>query len=432
MIMTLKSEVQYQMYLDVLDIIKKNGFTTKVDKDGISTKTSNVYKNEKLCGKVLVVSTPPANRESSIYALSAHAGLVTAKEGARSTAENDRIKGEGAYVNFVEGEWTGADDCLFYFGHSREGDDCHEWVALVDKNFQKWREKSPLYFQIVGEMEKLKKKTASASEEYQAWEKEFKRLADSFSNISDYRDSKELSVECATFVAGKKEEVLKKLIKKFDKLNKSKGTTSKHFGEMIKAYTELSQKFTTIVPYLNAAEKISECEKRIEECEKEKTNAIYSESVAQMKELQSAERKMSSTPQELIKMISDYEDLLTRFSSIEKHEDSAAKVAYCAGEIGKFKAFWTNAAYKEASNELDELDQQPKTKKFFEYIRRARAYKNVAKKFESTVPHEDSAELKKMYKKIQVIQMENYKKNSADCFDSFRINFYCNFCYARK
>jgi hypothetical protein len=397
---TLKNEAQFQMYLDVLDILQKNNFSTKQEKDGLGRKISVVLKNEKICGKVFVVSTPTAKRESALYAVSAHAKLVAAKEEARSVAEKNRISGEGAFVNFKEGEWTGTDGCLYYFGHSGADEDSHEWVEIVDKNFQRWREKSPLYFSSLGEMEKFKKKKASSAEEFHALEKEFKRLADGFSGISDYRNSAELSAECAKFVAGEKEKILDRANKKFEKLNKSKGTTSKHFREMVNDYTELSQKFTMIVPFLDAAEKVVLCQKKIEEHKIEETKAIFSESVERMRELQKIERKMAHTPPELSKIIADYEELLTRFMSIEKHDGVAEKIAFCAGEIAKLKAYHTSATYKEALKEFEELEERPETEKLFEFIRRARRYKKISKKFHSTLPYDDSIAMEKKSRKL--------------------------------
>jgi hypothetical protein len=381
---TLKSEIQFQMWLDVLDISEKNGFIVKSEKDGISTKTSGVYKDEKICGRAMVVSTPPKNRESSIYAMSAHAGLIAAKEAARKNADS--------FENFAEGEWTGADDCLFYFGNG-------DFVSLVNKNFEKWREKSPLYFQLSGEADKLKKKNAVTAEDYHAWEKEFRRLSDSFSNISGYRDSRELSVECASFVAGKKEEILQKLLKKFDKMGKSKGTTSKYFGGMVEAYTKISQEFTAIVPHSCAAEYVTRCEELIGEYSKKETEAIYAESNARLKELQALEKKSSHAPQELMKLIADYEALHARFEKIKSHADATAKISFCAGEIGKLKAFWTTAAYNEAAEDFRELNDEPETQKFFELTRRARTYKRLAAKFGETAPYEDSTDLKKKCRK---------------------------------
>jgi len=387
-VMAVKNEAQYQMYLDVLDILQKNNFVTKTDKDSTGAKYSSVYKVDKLCGKVMVVATPPAGREGTIYGLSAHAGLVAAKDEARRLAEDS---------NFIEGEHSGTDDTLYYYGVSGAGEDYHDWVLLVDEKFEKWRETWPLYSQIAGEMEKVKKKKPASAEEFSAMEKEFKRMAKSLNNIAWYRDAAVLSAECAAFVATRKDEALQKALKKLEKLNKSKGTSSKHFREMASEYAALSLRFKMIVPFLDAAERAAECDKLVQKCEKEEENAIYAESVEKLNGLRN---KKTNTPEEIKKITADYEEILAQFVAIEKHHGAEVKIEFCKGEIVKYQAYWLAAVYKEAGKEMDELDDRPETETLGDYWHRTRKYKKITKKFKSTSTYDDSEDMAKKSKKL--------------------------------
>jgi hypothetical protein len=151
---------------------------------------------------------------------------------------------------------------------------------------------------------------------------------------------------------------------------------------------------------MDAAEKTEQCEKKIAENKAEEIKAIFAEASARMRELQSAELKMSHTPSEISRFISDYEELLTRFISIEKHDGVAEKIAFCAGEIAKLKAYHTSATYKAAMKEFDALDDDGETDKFFAQIRRARAFRKLAKKFRETSPYNDSVKMEKICTKL--------------------------------
>ncbi|MCL1862814.1 MAG: hypothetical protein FWF78_04530 [Defluviitaleaceae bacterium] len=386
--MALKNEKQYQMYLDVLDILQKNNLVAKADRDGVNVKTASVYKINQLCGKVMVVASPPVNREGTIYGFSAHAGLVAVRNEARRLAEDS---------NFIEGEHTGIDDTLYYYGISEAGEDYHDWVLLVDEKFEKWRETSPLYFQIASEIEKFKKKKPGSAEEFAALEKEFKRMSKSLNNIAWYRDSAVLSAECAAYIATKKDETMQKALKKLDKLNKTKGTSSKHFREMADEYAALSLKFKMIMPFLDAGEKADECDNFVQKCEKEEENAIYSESVEKLNILHS---KKSNTPEEIKKTIASYEEILALFMSIEKHSGAAVKIEFCKGEITKYQAYWVAAVYKDASRQMDELDDLPEAETLSDYLYRTRKYKKITAKFKSTITYDDSEEMAKKSKKL--------------------------------
>lgn len=395
--MALKSETQYQMYLDVLDILEKSGHTTKVEKDGNNTKYSYVYRNGKLCGEVWAVSAPPAKKESSLYSLSSHAKLVEAKERITKEADEHKLKGRGNMVNFVEGEWSDTEGCLWYYGHSEESETAHEWVAIVNEKYPAWREKSPLYLQSVGEMEKLKKRKTTTAEEFRAIEKEAERLAVCFENLADYRDSKDLAAECRKHVTGRKMEVLGEATIQLEKLEKSKGDSSKFYGEMVAGYTELTKKFAMITPFEDSAEKLERCQTRAEECKKEEIRAIYMESIIRLSELQLAERKLSetATSDQHAKMVADYEELLKRFESIKDYEDATTQAELCQKEISKFTASRTAACYKEAKKELDTLEERPETNKLTDYFHRTRKYRKIAKQFDSIESFDDAALLEK-------------------------------------
>ncbi|MCL1845287.1 MAG: hypothetical protein FWF77_05235 [Defluviitaleaceae bacterium] len=369
----LKNETQYQMYLDVVDILQKHSFDVKSEKDGVSTKISAVYKG-KLCGKIMVAATPPKNRESQMYAMSAHAKLAAAKE--------DAQKLDG----FREGEWKGIEDCLFYYGHLPE----NSWVEIVDKNFQKWREKSPLYLSNIEEVEKLKKKKPVGVEEFATLERELNRLADSFETIEFYRNAEKLADECSSFVPNMKDEILQKATLKLEKLGRKKGMGSKHFREMAEEYAEVSQTIAMIIPFEGAEEKLRECEELVAHSEREKTAAIYAESVEALISLEKNSRGHSHASVELKKIIADYEDLLARFMSVEQYKDASEKAVHIRGEIAKFQVHRTAALYKEATRDLDALETRPESDKFFEQFYRARHYGKLAKRFEATASYDDS------------------------------------------
>ncbi|MCL2357600.1 MAG: hypothetical protein FWC70_10720 [Defluviitaleaceae bacterium] len=371
----LKNETQYQMYLDVVDICQKNSFAVESEKDGVSTKRSVVYHGGRACGKITVVATPPKNRDSSMYSMSAHAKLVAAKEEAQ------------AMEDYLEGEWQGSDGSLLYYGHSPE----NSWVTLVDKNFQKWREKSPLYLSNIDESEALKKKKPASVEEFASLEKEFKRLAESFESITFYRNAESLAVECAGVIPKMKGELLQKANAQFEKLGAKSGSTSKHYREIRDEYAALSKKVAILIPFEGAEERLTECEEMFEKSEQSRVKAVYAESVEQLTSLQML--KHTESPDELKKLISDYETLLGQFMSIEQYGDSGEKVLACRDEIAKYQTSRNAVLYKNAKNDYEDLEGRPMVEKFFEYVYRMRQYGKLAKRFKETSPHDESDRL---------------------------------------
>ncbi|MCL1877429.1 MAG: hypothetical protein FWF80_01085, partial [Defluviitaleaceae bacterium] len=244
-----------------------------------------------------------------------------------------------------------------------------------------------------------KKKKPASAEDFAALERELNRLADSFETIAFYRDSEKLADECAAFVPNMKDEILQKAGLKIEKLSRKKGTTSKHFREMAEEYSEISQKIAMLVPFEGAEEKLAECRELVELCEREKVAAIYSESVEALIALQAASRGHSYAPAELAKIIADYEDLLSRFMSIEQYKDAGERATFCRGEIAKFQVHRTAALYKEAVRDLDALEERPASDKFFEQFYRARHYGKLTKRFRAVEPLDDSEKLAEKCKK---------------------------------
>lgn len=321
--MALKNEEQFQMYLDVLDIAQKNGFDAKTEKDGMSTKITAVYKNDTLCGKVMVVSAPPSNRESSVYALSAHAKLVTAKETTRSEADKDKLAGGGAYANFAEGTRTDENGALWYYGFSKTGESYHEWVEIVDKKFPAWREKSPVYLKAAEEMEKLKKKNPKTFEEFTNLEDNFARLAVEFTKISGYRDSPELAGECKKFVTDKKEKIYQKTSKALEKLKKKSRDvppTADELAKKIAAYEEITEIFSSIKTFDDSAEKIAFCKSEISKFRTYHTVAAYKEAAADLKTLE--ERENAEKFFESVHRARRYKKLAKKFGAVIPFEDS--------------------------------------------------------------------------------------------------------------
>jgi len=301
---TLKNEIQYQMYLDVLDILQKKGFETKIEKNSANTKSSAVFVNGKSSGKVIAVAKPPtSNRESSLYAISSHAKLVVARDAARAKNEN-----------FVEGEHKDSCDCLYYYGS-------REWVSVVDKNFSKWRETSPLYLQIVSDAEKLKKKKPTTAEDFSALEKEFSRLATSLSGIPDYRDASELSEEYTQYVHELKADAFEKASKKLAKLKKSKGAGSKYFRETARAYEEILAIFRAIETFEGAAAQISFCNGEAEKYKAYHSATAYKEAAREFEILN--ERAETEKFFDFIYRARNYRKISKKFKSIIPYDDSA-------------------------------------------------------------------------------------------------------------
>ncbi|MCL2577031.1 MAG: hypothetical protein FWE27_03140 [Defluviitaleaceae bacterium] len=312
--MALKNETAYQMYLDVLDILGKNKYKTKTEKDGMSTKISVVLKDVKPCGKVFVVSAPPENRESSMYALSAHAKLIVQKETIRSEMKDK---------NFAEGIRSDDDGCLWYFGHTH-----NEWVALVDKNFAKWREKSPLYLETIAESEKLKKKKPATFEEFAELESEFNKLAATFTSISFYRDSPELAGECKKYVIDLKEKLYQKTSKALDKLKKADiPVTSTELAKIISSYENLLEKFSAIKDFDDSAEKISFCKSEISKLAGEREAASYKEATTELSALE--ERPETEKFFDYVHRARRYKKIARKFKSIQPYGNSKELAKKC-------------------------------------------------------------------------------------------------------
>jgi hypothetical protein len=302
--MALKKEIQYQMYLDILDILQKKGFETKTEKDGANTKSSTVFVNGKPSGKVMAVAKPPtSNRESSLYVISAHAKLVVARDAARAKNEN-----------FIEGEHRDSCDCLYYYGS-------REWISVVDKIFLKWRETSPSYLQIVAEIEKLKKKKPTTSEDFAALEKEFSRMAASLSEISEYRDSAELSDECAQYVTDLKADAFEKATKKLAKLKKSKGSGSKYFRETARAYEEILAVFSAIETFEGATAQIAFCKGEAEKYKAYHSATAYKEAAREFETLE--DRPETEKFFDFVYRARNYKKISQKFKSIIPYDDSA-------------------------------------------------------------------------------------------------------------
>lgn len=314
--MALKNEPQFQMYLDVLDIVEKNGYTVKTEKDSGSMKVSAVFRNSKPCGRVLVSSLPPENRESTGYANSAHAKLAEEKESVRAEAP------EG----LVEGVQTDSDGCLWYYGFTLP-----QWVELVDDEFERWLKASPMYQKAVAEAEKLKKQKPETGEEFALLEADFKQIAAEFTAISFYRDSPEMAGDCLRHVTELKEKIYQKAAKMLKKLDKD---------------------------------------------------------------------AHAATSGELAKLIAAYDEVLKKFRAIKDFDDSAEKMAFCVSQIAKFEAFWAATAYKEALRDVTALESREETGKFFNNLSRWRKYRKLAKKFNSTIPYDESAERAKKCRQL--------------------------------
>ncbi|MCL2223813.1 MAG: hypothetical protein FWB96_08160 [Defluviitaleaceae bacterium] len=319
--MALKNEAGYQLYLDVLDILEKNNYSLKTEKDGISTKISAVFKNNAACGKVFVVSAPPQKRDTSMYAMSAHAKLVLQK---------DAVRG-GNYENLTEGAAADNDGCLWYFGHDETA-----WVSLVDTKLPEWREKSPLYLETVAATEKLKKKKPETADEFAQLQGEFEALAVKFTSISSYRNAPELAGECRTYVTGLKEKLYQKTTKSLDKLKKT--SPSENSGELVKtiaAYENLLDTFTAIRDFDDVIDKISFCNSEIAKLSAYHEAAAYKEAATELSDLE--ERPETEKFFDQLHRARKYNKISKKFKSIIPYDNSKELSKRCKKQHVHFR-----------------------------------------------------------------------------------------------
>jgi hypothetical protein len=379
------------MYLDVLDILNKNGYATKVEKDSGSAKNSLVFTGERLCGEVWVVS-------------------------GASLLDEQKEKARGMF-NFIEGSQTDAYGNLWYYGYT---DNAH-WVTMVDEKFPDWKDANPIYLQLTEKMEKSAKIKPTSKADIDKMEHDLENTATAFDKIQWYRDCRVLVAGCRQIITEKKDDIYQKALKKLAKLAKSKGDSSKHFREMVEAYTTLADQFEMLIPFDESEKRHEECLVSIEENKNEEIIALYIECEEDLLSLQKEERKItaSATAADYARMVEDYERLMSDFKRIPAYKDSTEKAELCAAQITKFQKYQTIATYKEATADLEQLEAREDKHTWFEYTYRWRKYKSLARRFRSVSTYDDATHMSKKCAKIARSNRWRSLKKSAPALGIF-------------
>jgi len=319
----LKNEKQYQMYLNLVDIVDKSGFAVKAEKDGMGLKISSVVKDYKPCGQILVCSTPPANRQGFRYNHSAHANL---------TAMKDKIRGEsGQYTDFVEGSITDNDGSLWYFGHTN-----NTWVTIAEEKFPSWEETTPKYMKLLEEKKVLEKRRCTTAAEYEILEGEFSELAEKFTSIQIFRDSPEQAAECKVFVNGLKETHYKDTCKALDKLERNPDpTTSKEIAKVIKKYEIVQKRFIAIELFDDSIVKIDLCTAKLEDLNKKYNETAYAEANQELSSLKG--RPEMATAFEYFNRSRQYKKTATKFESCISHDDAKELAKECTKQFKDYR-----------------------------------------------------------------------------------------------
>jgi len=319
----LKNEKQYQMYLNLVDIVDKSGFAIKPEKDGIGLKISGVVKDYKPCGQIVVSSTPPTNRQGFRYNHSAHANLV---------AIRDKIRGESAqYPDFVEGSITDNDGSLWYFGHT-----INSWVAIAEEKFPSWQETTPKYMKLLEEKKILEKRRCTTAAEYETLEGEFNELADKFTSIQIFRDSPEQAGECKAFVNGLKETHYKDACKTLDKLERNPDpTTSKEIAKVIKKYEAVQKRFVAIELFDDSIVKIDLCTAKLEDLHKKYNETAYAEASTELNSLKGRTEVVSAF--EYFNRARQYKKTATKFESCISHDNSKELAKECTKQFRDYR-----------------------------------------------------------------------------------------------